>query len=488
MEDKTIARRFRYAYIPKPHIGLLASCILALGGCASAPADESEPAADTTEQYAQATGHVARSHTTGVLMRPFSSLARLFFVTTNTVTTSFKPVYGLGIDDEPIPELNDGPGMDLEEWSAWLDRKTRKPTKGTIEILLDGDEFFTRFTDSLNAANESIALRMYIFDNDDFAVRMGELLRQRADSGVDTKVLLDGFGTIVATIEQQENLPEEHEPPDSVRQFLENDSDLEVRQAPNPWFTGDHVKTAIIDGRVAYTGGMNIAREYRYDWHDMMVELHGPIVDDLQHAFDKAWAHAGFFGDFSYMRAAMKRKPQKADDIGYPVRLLFTRMDNAEIYNVQREAVRRAQKYIYVQNPYFTEDVMLYELIRARKRGVDVRVIVPLETDRGLITRNNMLAANALLRNGVRVFIYQGMSHIKAAIFDDWACLGSANWDRWSFYLNKELNISTSEPSAVQELKERVFETDFAAAVELTEPIPENFSDYLYEVFGDYFF
>jgi phosphatidylserine/phosphatidylglycerophosphate/cardiolipin synthase-like enzyme len=131
---------------------------------------------------------------------------------------------------------------------------------------------------------------------------------------------------------------------------------------------------------------------------------------------------------------------------------------------------------------------MLYELARARKRGVDVRVIVPLETDRGMITRNNVLAANALLKNGVRVYIYPGMSHVKAAIFDDWACVGSANWDRWSLYLNRELNIATSEPSAAGELKERVFEKDFATSVELTEPIPERWTDYLYETFGDYFF
>lgn len=469
-------------------MAVLVAWSIALGGCGSAPGKDSEHAPDVTDQYAQATGHVARSHTTGVLMRPFSSLARLFFVAANTVTTSFKPVYRLGMDAEPIPALNEGPGMDLVAWNAWLDGKTRNSSKGTVEILLDGEEFFTRLVDAMNAATESIALRMYIFDNDDFAVSFGELLRSRADAGVDTKVLLDGFGTIVSTIEQQENLPEDHEPPVSVRQFLERDSRLEVRQAPNPWFTGDHVKTAIIDGRVAYTGGMNIAREYRYDWHDLMVELQGPVVDELQHEFNEAWAHAGLFGDFGYFGTVMGRRPKRADDVGYPVRILFTRTEKAEIYKVQREAIRRARKYIYVQNPYFTEDVMLYELIRARKRGVDVRVIVPLETDRGLITRNNMLAANALLRNGVRVFIYQGMSHVKAAIYDDWACLGSANWDRWSFHLNKELNIATAEPAVVRELRERVFEADFAASVELIELIPESLSDYLYEVFGDYFF
>ena len=329
---------------------------------------------------------------------------------------------------------------------------------------------------------------MYILDNDDFAVSVGEMLKRRSNEGVDTKVLLDGLGTIISTVEEQENLPADHEPPKSVRSFLERDSNVDVRQTQNPWFTGDHVKTAIIDRQIAFTGGMNIAREYRYDWHDLMIELRGPVVDVLQHEFDKAWAHAGFMGDLAYARVALRGTPTVADDIGYPVRTLFTRTEDAEIYRVQRKAIQRARDYVFVQNPYFTDDVMLFELARARKRGVDVRVVIPLETDRGLITRNNVLAANALLRNGVRVFIYPGMSHVKAALYDDWACLGSANWDRWSFYLNKELNIATSEPSVVRSLRENVFEKDFAAAVELTEPIPERWADYFYEMFGDYFF
>ncbi len=457
-----------------------------LAACASGP--EPSPQRIKQEQYAQATGHVARSHTSGLLMRPFSSLFRLLFITGNTVTMTVKPAYRSSIEALPIPELNGGPGMDLAEWEAFLDRKTRGASRGTVSILVDGEEFFPRLYEALASARESIALRLYIFDNDDFAVRVGETLRRRAADGIDTKVLLDGFGTIVATIEEQENLPAEHEPPRSVHRFLEHDSGVDVRQGPNPWFTGDHVKTIIVDRKVAFTGGMNVAREYRYDWHDLMIELRGPVVDELQHEFDKAWAHAGPGGDFGYIGAVLKGRKRYADAGGYPVRALYTRTENAEIYRIQREAIRRAESYIYVQNPYFTDDVMLYELASARKRGVDVRVIVPLETDRGLITRSNVLAANALLRNGVRTYIYPGMSHVKAAIYDDWACVGSANWDRWSFYLNKELNIATSEPEVVEELKTRVFEADFARSVELTEPIPEHWTDYLYETFGDYFF
>jgi len=490
MEGKTIARRFRYTCIRLVNIALLAAGLAmtgSLAGCATTTAGE-EPKPATQRQYVQGTSHLLKSHTVGVVMRPFSSLFRLAFVSLNTVTTTLKPAYASRIEKRPVPPVSEGPGMDLVAWEAYLDDTTGPATRGTIDLLIDGETFFSRFEEAVSAAEESISLRMYIFDNDDFAVSIAELLKRRSNDGIETKVLLDGIGTIVSTIEQQENLPDDHIPPKSVRKFLERGSQIDVRQSQNPWLTGDHVKTAIIDNKVAFTGGMNIAREYRYDWHDLMIEMHGPVVDVLQHEFSKAWARAGFFGDFAYARAASRRKPTLADDTGYPLRTLYTRTENAEIYRVQRKAIRRSQHYVYVQNPYFTDDVMLYELARARKRGVDVRVIIPLETDRGLITRNNVLAANALLRNGVRVFIYPGMSHVKAALFDDWACMGSANWDRWSFYLNKELNIATSEPSVVKSLRETLFEKDFTTAVELTEEIPERWTDYLYEMFGDYFF
>ena len=317
---------------------------------------------------------------------------------------------------------------------------------------------------------------------------IGELLKRRSNEGVDVRVLLDGLGTIISTIEKQATLPEDHRGPASVRRFLERDSGIEVRQAVNPWLTGDHVKTAIIDSQLAFTGGMNIAREYRYDWHDLMTELSGPVVDVLQYEFEKAWAHAGLFGDLNYLAARLRPKPDGADAIGYPIRVLFTRPHDHEIFRAQREAVRNAQKYIYVENAYFTDDAMLHELAHARRRGVDVRVIMPLVTDRGPITRSNALAANAMLEHGVRVYIYPGMSHIKAAVFDGWACIGSANWDRWSFRINKELNIATSHPDAVAELERRVFETDFSNSVEMTEPFPERWTDHLIEVVGDYIF
>jgi len=442
-----------------------------------------------TSRYVQAASHLAASHTTGILFRPVSSVYRLLHLTTDTVATAVKPGQPTGLDDIPIPPLNDGPGMDLGAWEARLTRITgRGATRGTIDLLIDGKAFFDRFTEAVAGADSSVSLRTYIFDDDDYAARVGELLKRRSNEGINVRVLLDGLGTMMSTIEEQGTLPVDYEPPVSVHQFLEAGSAVDVRQSKNPWLTGDHVKTAIIDNRIAFTGGMNIAREYRYDWHDLMVELRGPIVAELRHEFDKAWAHAGLFGDLALLRRWLGRKPAAVKDIGYPIRTLYTRTNDAEIFAAQREAIRRSQQYIFVENAYFTDDAMLYELAKARRRGVDVRVIVPLVTDRGAITRSNVLAANAMLQNGIRVFVYPGMSHVKAAIYDDWACLGSANWDRWSFQINQELNIATAEPAVVNALRERVFEVDFAASVELKEPVAERWSDHLMEIIGDYVF
>jgi len=129
---------------------------------------------------------------------------------------------------------------------------------------------------------------------------------------------------------------------------------------------------------------------------------------------------------------------------------------------------------------------MLYELARARKRGVDVRVILPLAGNHGPVNQSNILAANAMLANGIRVFLYPGMSHVKAAVFDGWACFGSANWDKLSFRVNKELNLATSHKPVVDELIERLFEVDFSRSVELTEPFPARWSDHLVEIVADY--
>jgi cardiolipin synthase len=271
-----------------------------------------------------------------------------------------------------------------------------------------------------------------------------------------------------------------------VVNYLRDDSRVDVRVLRNAWLMGDHSKSIVVDGRTAFIGGMNIGREYRYDWHDLMIEVEGPVVGLIEEDFEKSWRGEGLLGDLQRLiypgRDAL---PEAAPD-HYPVRVLFTRPGDPQILRAQVAAMRSARKRIYIQNAYLTSDTVVYELVKARRRGVDVRVIVPAASDSGLISRSNVVAANALLRHGIRVYVYPGMSHVKAAVYDGWACFGSANFDYLSLRVNKELNLATSHPPAVDALVEQLFEVDFARALELTEPLPGNWGDYLAEMLADF--
>ena len=102
-----------------------------------------------------------------------------------------------------------------------------------------------------------------------------------------------------------------------------------------------------------------------------------------------------------------------------------------------------------------------------KKLGADVRVILPGKNDVGIMDSNNQIMANRLWRNGVRVYFYKGMSHVKAAIYDGWAVVGSANFDKMSLFVNQEMSLGISDPSFVAELEERLFEKDFASSDEM---------------------
>jgi len=432
--------------------------------------------------------HVFQSQTYTILMRPYTSIQSLLSVVSDTAVATGKALIPPLNFDGPVPPLTDHPAMDLADWEAYLDKVLKRPSsRGELKFLVDGEAFFTRFVDVLASARESIDIRAYIFDNDDVALNVGELLKRRSREGVSVRVLFDGLGTLGASGEQSNSLPPDYRQPLSIENYLTSQSNVEVRKSKNPWLTGDHVKTMVIDGKLAYIGGMNIGREYRYDWHDMMVEIQGPVVDKINRDFQIAWGRAGMWGDFSYL-FNWREKTLNRDLGGYPVRLLYTKPGQDEIYQMQREAILRSKRYIYIENAYFTDDSLLRALIVARRRGVDVRVIIPLETDRGLITRNITLAANIMLDNGIRVYIYPGFSHAKAAIFDGWASMGSANLDRLSLHINREINIATSEPVAVQALTETLFQPDFEKSRELTEPFPLRWTDHIIEMFGDYVF
>ncbi|HRZ40579.1 MAG TPA: phospholipase D-like domain-containing protein, partial [Candidatus Omnitrophota bacterium] len=208
-------------------------------------------------------------------------------------------------------------------------------------------------------------------------------------------------------------------------------------------------------------------------------EVRGPVLSELIYDFKQAWAHAGPWGDLGLAFAKkFKRRPNIEGD-GVPVRLLYTKVGNPELYRAQLEAIRRAGKYIWINNAYFSDNTLINELIRARERGVDVRVVLPSSVNHGIMNKNNAVTANLMFKNGIRVYFYPGMSHIKAAVYDGWLCAGSANFDKLSLRDNLELNLATSDPETVSRFEQELFHRDFEASLLMTEPIESDISDFV---------
>jgi cardiolipin synthase len=467
--------------------------VMGLSGCAGqhqAMKKEGNLAERRGAAVAQSGVLLARSFPIDPVNRPVSNVMSLSSYALKSATGLLHRV-AIGtaqfpsLELQPIPELSYGSTMDLDAWEKDLDRITgRKSSKGEISFLVDGEEYFERMEETMLAAEESIDIRTYIFDNDDYAVSVADLLKKKS-ADVDVRVMVDGLGNLVAMQTDPDSMDPGFRAPVSIEQYLEANSDVQVRTLSNPWMTGDHTKTTIVDRKIAFIGGMNIGREYRYDWHDMMMEVRGPVVDQLQFDTDKAWAKAGFLGDIANFFRFIAGRDKHASDVGYPVRVMYTRNFDSQIYRAQLGAIRRAKSYILIENGYFSDDATLYELAKARRRGVDVRVILPEDGNHDTHDASNAVAINKMLRNGIRVYRYPGMSHIKAAVIDGWASVGSANFDKLSLQVNKEVNLATSEPSAVKQLIERVFVPDLAVSTEIVESVEVSLQARLMELVVD---
>ena len=430
---------------------------------------------------------VVRSLIITAIKNPFTLVSRAFWHLGNSGAAVIES--GSETPKGRPPPLYAGPGMDLAAWEKELDHfVSARRYKGRVDLFIDGEKFFPAFIQSVKDAARSIDVLVFIFDADDYAVKIADLLKERSSS-VHVRVLMDDLGSLFAAqVPPQSPLPPGFQPPANIQSYLESGSHVRVRASANPWLTVDHRKCIIIDGRQAYVGGMNIGREYRYDWHDMMVGLTGPIVGRLEKDYRKAWVHAGPLGDFAYAWVSLfgQANPRKNEtDSGIDIRALRTATGKVEIYRAQLGAIERARRYIYIENAYFDDGMILRALIRSRQRGVDVRVIFPAENDSGIMQTSNLVMAGELIRNGIRVYAFPRMTHVKAAIYDGWACLGSANFDKMSLRVSQELDVAFSDPAMVDRLKSELFEADFKCSRELKRQVSLNWFDSLVKAFAD---
>jgi cardiolipin synthase A/B len=449
---------------------------------ASQPAAATPPA-NPDEALSLTEALFLRSHVIAPLTQPLTSAARLTWL---TLQTAIGLIPRPGLDAQRhIPAAGQAATMDLERFERSLDERfgTHR-TQARLHLLVDGDAYFPHLVQAIQSARDSILIRLYIFDTDPYALQLADLLKERSKT-IRVQVLLDHLGSLsaarVAGRLPYADVYPRAAAPRSIVEYLQADSNVKVRTVANPWFTSDHTKAVIIDGERAFLGGMNIGQEYRYEWHDLMVEVEGPVVAQLARDFELVWAQTAIGGDLAKLAQSLSSPPEPAmvPAGAVPVRTLYTRTANPQILIAQLAAIRSARQYIYVEQPYVSDDEMIAALVEARRRGVDVRVVLPTAGDSGFMNAANLVATNVFVRNGVRVYAFPGMTHAKAALYDGWACVGSANFDKLSLRINRELNVATSDPAFVDILRRELFERDFRRSREVTEPRSLGWSTYI---------
>lgn len=423
----------------------------------------------------QVSSFIWRSHVLAFLRNPFSSTTRIASSTWSVTAAAAHRLF-VQLPQGPAPPLADAPEMDPAAWRKTLAGLADcPPSRATLRFRIGGDQFFPDFIQAVQDASSTVDLQMFIFDTDDYAVRMADLLRARSREGVRVRVMLDENASITAAREAPSSpMPADYVAPGDIRQYLRQGSELQLRTTSMSGFTASHTKIIIIDNKTAWLGGMNIGREYRFDWHDLMVEVKGPLVGWIQKDFATSWARAGLGGDLAALRQKLRRvdEPEGGPAAGIAVQPLYTSARRSSIADSQLEAARQCRRSLWVENAYLSDHTYLTELVKARHRGVDVRVIMPADNDNGIMAANNRALIPIFRQHGIRVYLLPGMSHVKAALYDGWACVGSANFDRLSLRVNNEFSIGFDDPATVAALRRELFEQDFARSREVKTPDP----------------
>ncbi|MFD2365920.1 cardiolipin synthase [Pseudoduganella sp. GCM10020061] len=368
-----------------------------------------------------------------------------------------------------------------------------------VSLLFDGPQTMNAMMDAVRGAKETINLETYIFDQDEVGMRFANLLIERQRAGVRVNVMYDSVGTIGVP-------PEFFERMRAAGITLLAFNPINPAKARGKWAINnrDHRKLLVVDGKVAFTGGINISEDYansslfrsrrrppasaEVGWRDTHIRIEGPAVAALQWSFIDNWVNQ-VAGDLPEANYFPKLKPV-GDKM---LRVLATRPNTGfEIYKAFMVAIQEAKKSIHITSAYFVPDKQIIEALgAAAKRGVDVQLILPSRTDHGIVADAGRATYDRLLGSGVRIFELQvAVLHAKTAVIDGaWSTVGSANIDRRSFLHNYELNVIVIDPAFGREM-EAAFTEDLRNSNEVTlanwrkRPVTERFKEWAAQLLG----
>lgn len=326
-----------------------------------------------------------------------------------------------------------------------------------LSVYTKGRDLYDDMIDAIDAAEHTVFLETYIWKGDRVGKRFKAALTAAAARGVEVYVVYDVFANLVVQQSFFRFAPSihvlRHQPWTGLRGPLS--------------FRGpglNHRKVLVTDGATAFLGGYNIGSLYASRWRDTHLRIRGTAAADLANAFIDYWNAA---------RRGQRALPQPPHRPWASAIRITRNVPSMGVYPIRYtylEAIDRARDRIWLTHAYLIpDDDLIFALLEAADRGVDVRIIVPAESNHIVADWLSRGFYATLLRRGIRLFLYQGaMVHAKTATADGfWSVIGTANLDRLSLTGNYEINAEILDADVAAEM-EGIFEMDSTNCVELS--------------------
>ncbi|MGB5824925.1 MAG: cardiolipin synthase ClsB [Pseudomonas mandelii] len=328
-----------------------------------------------------------------------------------------------------------------------------------VEMLENGEAYFPRVFEAMRQAKTEILLETFIVFEDKVGNELQQVLVGAAQRGVRVTVSLDGFGCgelsngYLATLSEAGVRLQIFDPAPKLLGIRTN------------WFRRLHRKIVVVDGTIAFIGGINFSADHLADFgpeakQDYSVEVQGPAVADIHH-FALLQCGRPARAKYWWQRRRQRRSELAFSDHDGQVRLVYR--DNGDhrtdIEEVYLQVLRSAQRRVVIANAYFFPGYRLLREIRnAARRGVDVRLILQGQPDMMVAKLAARMTYDYLLKSGVQIFEYcERPLHGKVALVDeDWSTVGSSNLDPLSLSMNLEANVLIRDRAFNQDLFERL--------------------------------
>ncbi len=342
------------------------------------------------------------------------------------------------------------------------------------------DKYACLFEDIKNAEESINILYFIIKTKDSSGKRLVELLTEKAKQGIEVRLIYDRLGILYVRKSHFKKLIAAG---GKVYPFLPSLYNTLIQANYRM-----HRKMVIIDGKIAYTGGINIGDDYLgkdplvTPWRDTSVKITGTAVQALQLQFLKDWIYLqrqdrkNIYACNTEDKASIEKffkVPEEKGDMGVQILSDGPDKNYTLIQDFYAKLIISAKKYIYIQTPYFAPDELLMSSLRiAAASGVDVRIMIPGVPDKKFVYYATLSHVEELLKSGVRVFMYKGFIHAKTIVADDFVTsVGTANFDIRSLKLNFEMNTVVYDETFAGENRATFFD-DMTYSAEIN---PEEF-------------